>query len=99
MPIDAFHILLLYLAVISLVSVIVTVADKVRSIKGRWRVPENTLILLSSLGGSLAMLLTMRIIRHKTRHIKFMAGIPIILLFQIILLGYLCYQGVLVLPL
>lgn len=99
MKLYAFLFLIIYLGVVSMISMIVTVVDKVRSIKGNWRVPENTLILLSALGGSLAMYLTMHIIRHKTRHIKFMLGIPIIMLFQGIVLWYLINGGVLVLPL
>lgn len=73
-----------YLALISLISAVVTIADKVRSkVSGARRVPENTLMLLGALGGAAAMLLTMLMIRHKTRHIKFMLGLPIILVFQI----------------
>ncbi len=79
---------LMYLSAISLVSVVVTVADKLKAKKGRWRVPENTLLLLAALGGSVAMYLTMHLIRHKTRHAKFMWGIPIILLFQAVVLWY-----------
>ncbi len=98
MKFDLFFVLLIYLGVISLVSIIVTIADKVKSIKGAWRVPEKTLLILSALGGSVAMYLTMHIIRHKTRHIKFMLGIPIIMLFQIIAVWYVISQGILPLP-
>lgn len=96
--IDAFLFLLIYLGVISIVSMIVTIADKVKAKKGKWRVPENTLLILSALGGSLAMFITMRIIRHKTKHIKFMLGIPIIMLFQGIVIWYLFNGGVLAFP-
>ena len=75
-----------YLLLISLAAVIVTAWDKSSARSSGRRVPENTLMLLSALGGSAAMLLTMLIIRHKTKHVKFMAGIPIIILFQAILL-------------
>ena len=47
------------------------------------------LLLLSALGGSLAMYITMLLIRHKTKHIKFMLGIPIIMVFQAVLLLWL----------
>ena len=57
--------------------------------KGGWRVPEALLLLLSALGGSLAMYITMLLIRHKTKHIKFMLGIPIIMVFQAVLLLWL----------
>ena len=46
------------------------------------RTRESTLLLLSALGGSVAMLATMLIIRHKTKHVKFMLGIPLMILLQ-----------------
>ena len=60
----------------------VTALDKSRAKRHLWRVPERTLLLLAALGGSPAMLLTMLLIRHKTRRPKFMAGIPAILVLQ-----------------
>lgn len=72
-----------WLAFISLVAVIVTVADKIKAKRGKWRVPEATLMGISVLGGSVAMLVTMIMIRHKTKHMKFMVGIPIIIALQI----------------
>ena len=78
-----FWVIFLYLAVISLLSVIFTVADKHFAKKpGHRRVPEATLLLYAACGGSAAMLLTMLLIRHKTKHAKFMLGIPLIMLFQ-----------------
>lgn len=85
-----FYAILAYAAVISLVSSVVTMWDKSRSkIAGARRVPENTLMLLGALGGAAAMLITMLMIRHKTRHIKFMLGLPIILFFQLTVVLYL----------
>lgn len=49
------------------------------------RVPEKTLLIISALGGSIAMLITMRAIRHKTQHMKFMIGIPAIIVAQCVL--------------
>ncbi len=72
-----------YLLGISLVSVVVTVADKRKAKKGAWRIPEATLLGLAALGGSVAMYLTMHLIRHKTKHPKFMLGIPVIFLLQL----------------
>lgn len=79
-----FRVLPGWLILISLISVIVTVADKVKAKSGSQRVPEATLMLLSVLGGSFAMLVTMLIIRHKTKHPKFMVGIPVIILLQVV---------------
>lgn len=72
-----------YLAVISAISVAVCIYDKLASIaiKGH-RMREALLLFLSAMGGSVAMLLTMLLIRHKTKHPKFMIGIPIIIIVQ-----------------
>ena len=76
--------LLGYLALISLISVIVCIYDKIAAKKRpRHRTPEATLLLLSALGGSVAMLVTMLLIRHKTKHVKFMLGIPLIIIAQV----------------
>lgn len=79
---------LLWLIVISAISVIVCVYDKIISKKDRveLRIPEKVLLILSALGGSLAMYITMQIIHHKTKHKKFMIGIPVIMVVQIILI-------------
>ena len=74
---------LAYFAAVSVISASVTAYDKIVSkIEGHRRVPEKRLIMLAALGGSAAMLLTMLLIRHKTRHVKFMLGLPIIILIQ-----------------
>ena len=77
---------LVYLLIISIVAFAVTVYDKWAAVqKPQERTRESTLLLLSALGGSVAMLLTMLGIRHKTKHMKFMIGIPIIILLQLAL--------------
>ena len=70
-----------YIVIISLISVIVCIYDKGISKKNKveLRVPEKTLMLLSAIGGGVAMYLTMLLIRHKTKHVKFMLGIPVII--------------------
>ena len=77
-------IILGYLALISLISIIVCIWDKKISKKNRveLRIPEAVLLLLSALGGSVAMFVTMLIMRHKTKHVKFMLGIPVIMILQ-----------------
>lgn len=79
------YFLLFYLVVINLISIIVTISDKSRSKKNKWRVKEKTLFTLAILGGSVSMYITMRIIRHKTKHLSFMLGIPAIIVLQLIL--------------
>ena len=79
-----------YFLIISLVAMVFTVYDKIASKKLRkHRVPEKILLLIAAIGGSVAELLTMLIIRHKTKHKKFMIGIPVILVIQIAIAVFL----------
>lgn len=82
MPHPAFW-LTAYFLIISLIAITATLLDKYRARRHKWRIPEATLLLLSALGGSAAMLITMRLIHHKTRKKKFMIGIPVILILQL----------------
>ncbi len=77
-------IILIYFAVISLVTAIVTAIDKYKAKKGAFRVSEATLFILAVLGGSLSEYLTMRCIRHKTLHKRFMIGLPLIMILQLV---------------
>ena len=73
-----------YLVAVSIVSVIVCIYDKYAAKhRPKHRTPEATLLLLSAIGGSVAMFATMQIIRHKTKHVKFMLGIPLIIIAQV----------------
>lgn len=72
-----------WLIAANLIAVFITVADKRRARRHKWRVPESTLWLVSVFGGTPLMLTTMHIIRHKTLHRRFMWGLPILLAIQI----------------
>ena len=72
----------IYIAIISILAIIMTVHDKNAAQKGRRRVSERALLIVAALGGSVAMFAIMRIIRHKTKHMKFMVGIPVIIIMQ-----------------
>ena len=85
-------ILICWLALISLITAIVTAADKIKAKKGSFRVPEKTLIILALLGGAVAEYFTMRLIRHKTLHKRFMLGLPFIIILQLVLVTALFYK-------
>ena len=72
------------LGAVNLLAFIVFGLDKKKAEKDKWRVPESTLIMLAVLGGSAGALAGMLVFRHKTRKAKFMIGIPVILLIQVI---------------
>ena len=91
----AFTAALVYLAVVNLAACAAAIVDKRRARRDEWRIPESTLLLLAALGGSVSMLITMKLIRHKTRKAKFMVGIPVILALQLLLAAALLalYKG------
>ena len=60
-------------------------ADKYKARKGLWRVSEAVLLGTAFLGGSLGCLAGMYLVRHKTKHLNFTLGIPILLAVQIVL--------------
>ena len=57
--------------------------DKRRAVRHEWRIPEKTFFLVSILAGSVGTLAGMYVFRHKTRHLSFVIGIPLILCLQI----------------
>ena len=81
--------LLYYLIVINIVTFLVYGIDKWKAKQGSWRISEATLLILAAIGGSIGALLGMKIWHHKTMHKKFKYGLPLILIIQIILIGYL----------
>ena len=79
------RIILYYLLVVNVLTFIIYGIDKHKARHNKWRITEATLLLFAVLGGSPAALLAMRIFHHKTKHKKFLYGVPIILLVQIAL--------------
>ena len=71
-----------YPAVLNICSFVVYGIDKSRAQKGQYRISEKTLIILAAAGGSIGAWIGMWVYRHKTKHIKFYIGIPIIILLQ-----------------
>ena len=84
--------LLYYLLIINAAGFLLMLVDKWKAKKNRWRVRESTLLLVAALGGSVGSLAGMYLFRHKTRHLKFTLGIPLILAAQ-------CFVVVLVMAL
>ena len=83
------HIVLIYLAVINVVTFFMYGIDKWKAKRSKWRIPEATLLLMAVIGGSIGAWLGMKVWHHKTLHKKFRYGVPLILIAQIALL-FLC---------
>lgn len=80
------------LIVLNIITFVVYGIDKWKAMKGRWRISEFTLLLLAVIGGSIGALLGMRVWHHKTKHLKFKYGVPLILLAQPALLYFFQYN-------
>lgn len=77
--------LLCYLLIINAAGFLLMLVDKWKAKKNRWRVRESTLLLVAALGGSVGSLMGMYAFRHKTKHLKFTLGIPLILAGQCVI--------------
>lgn len=86
---DIHKISAVYLLVVNIAAFAVYGWDKMCAKRGMWRVPEKILLLLALLGGSVGAMAGMAIFRHKTLHLKFRYGVPMILILQLIGLIYL----------
>ena len=83
------NIILGYLLAVNIASFLLYGIDKYKAKKGKWRVSEATLLMMSVIGGSIGAWAGMRLWHHKTMHKKFKYGIPIIIILQVALAVYL----------
>ncbi len=74
--------MIIYLVAVNIIAAIVCIYDKHQAKRGGWRISEKALFAISVLGGAVGMYLTMIKIRHKTKHLRFMVGLPLIILLQ-----------------
>ena len=80
----------LYLILIGVMSLVAFVAfglDKIKAKRSSQRISERRLLLMSLAGGATGALLAMLMFRHKTRHLKFIVGVPLLLALQLWLLS------------
>ena len=75
----------IYLLLINAVSFLLMLIDKYKARKNLWRIRESTLIITAALGGSIGALMGIYTFRHKTKHLRFTLGIPIILAIQLLI--------------
>lgn len=75
---------------ISLTGTLLMIIDKSLAVSHqKKRISERTLILTAACGAALSMWITMYLIRHKTKHIKFVAGLPVLAGVHLLLLIFL----------
>lgn len=81
--------IIIYLIVINLIGFYMMWSDKRKAKWGKWRIPENTLFMVTALGGGIGTIAGMYTFRHKTKKLKFTVGLPAILILETILGIYL----------
>ena len=88
------RILLIYLAVVNILTFIVFGVDKMNAKFNRQRVRIVTLLGLAFIGGSVGALIGMYGFHHKTKKAYFTVGVPLILLMQVVVLFYVMNMGI-----
>ena len=88
------RILLIYLAVVNILTIIVFGVDKMNAKSNRQRVRIVTLLGLAFIGGSVGALIGMYGFHHKTKKAYFTVGVPLILLKQVVVLFYVMNMGI-----
>lgn len=81
--------ILFYFLIINAVGFLLMLVDKRRAQKNYWRIPESTLFTAAFFGGSIGCIAGMYCFRHKTKHLTFTIGMPLILIAQIVGILYL----------
>ena len=62
---------LIFIAVMSVITLILYMTDKAKAKKHHWRIKEGTLLTFGFFGGAIGALLGMKLFRHKTKHLYF----------------------------
>lgn len=83
---------LIYLAIINALGFALMLIDKHKAKKKRWRIRESTLLWVAALGGSVGSLVGMYTVRHKTKHMQFVIGIPAMFIVQCALLFWFWFR-------
>ncbi len=81
--------ILIYLGVINIVGFFAMGIDKAKAKAKAWRIPEKTLLTIAVLGGAIGVWLGMETFRHKTKHLHFKYGVPLIFIIEVIVWFYL----------
>ena len=74
----------IYMLAINVITWIAYGVDKYKAKHNHWRIPERTLIGMAALGGFIGAFVGMQMFRHKTKHLKFVIGIPVIAILWIL---------------
>ena len=83
------YILIGYIIIINIISFFIMLYDKKQAIYHNFRISEKTIFIVSLLLGGIGTYVGMYAFRHKTKHLKFTIGIPIVIILNIISVFYI----------
>lgn len=81
--------LFIYLILINVLCFILFYIDKRRARNKEWRISEAFLFGASFLGGAFGSIIGMKTFHHKTKKKRFIIGLPILFIFNIIIIMYI----------
>lgn len=82
-------IILIYFILINIIGFLVMLIDKKKAEKGKWRIQEKTIFIITALGGGVGTITGMYVFHHKTKKLQFTIGLPTITILEIVLGIYL----------
>lgn len=80
---------LLAIAIMNVIGLVIMYIDKTRAKRHQYRISEKTLWLVAIVGGAIGTTVGMQIFRHKTKHLSFKIGFPVLAVVQIVLFSLL----------
>ena len=83
--------IVIYLIVINLITFLAMWLDKWKAKRGKWRIPENTLFIITAIGGGIGTIAGMYLFRHKTKKWTFKIGLPVLLILDILIVLYFAF--------
>ena len=82
-------VILIYFILINIIGFLVMLIDKKKAEKGKWRIQEKTIFIITALGGGIGTITGMYVFHHKTKKLQFTIGLPTITILEIVLGIYL----------
>ena len=89
---ENFYIIPAYFVMANVITFALFAYDKYCAQHDKWRVRESTLLIWAAIGGTIGAVAAMEICHHKTLHLKFKYGVPLLLFLQIILVCLLYFN-------
>ena len=83
--------IIIYFIIINILGFLIMFIDKQKAKKGKWRIPEKTIFIVTALGGGIGTIAGMYTFRHKTQKVGFVVGLPLITIVKIKKIIYFLY--------